>query len=411
MKKQVLVIAFLGLITISFAQKKEVKALEKAFKSEKFTETEIVPLISAAEKVITNADDKTKAKFYYLKTAALLIKGTDYKAIEKALEQFKANGNQKDKQKITIFKNGLADKLVGEVIKNGEIPNAVSKLYTAYKLSGNESYLYNAALKAVINKEYKKALPLYIKLKEIGYTGVKTEYKAYNKETKKQEVFSSEIMRNASVRSGTHIKPIETKTESLKSNIIKNIAYMYVDLGKTDKAIEAVKEARTIDKNDINLLMTEANLYLKLKKKNKFKELMKEATLQDPTNPSLFFNIGIVEAEQGNIKEAKANYAKSLALDPKNADVNLNMVSLILKGEASIIEKMNSLTTSSVDNKKYKVLEKQRIALYNEALPFLTTVLKTDAKNKSVINSLKGLYSALGNTVKYKEMKALLENL
>ena len=39
MKKQVLALALLGLTSVTFAQKSEVKALEKAVKSEKYNET------------------------------------------------------------------------------------------------------------------------------------------------------------------------------------------------------------------------------------------------------------------------------------------------------------------------------------------------------------------------------------
>ena len=50
MKKQVLALAILGLTTVAFSQKNEVKALEKAVKSEKFAQT--ASLITAAEKLI-----------------------------------------------------------------------------------------------------------------------------------------------------------------------------------------------------------------------------------------------------------------------------------------------------------------------------------------------------------------------
>ena len=78
MKKSILAIAILGATTtFTFAQKNEVKALEKAVKSEKYNETK--SLISKAESLIGNADDKTKAKFYYLKAKAML-NGNDYDA-------------------------------------------------------------------------------------------------------------------------------------------------------------------------------------------------------------------------------------------------------------------------------------------------------------------------------------------
>ncbi len=408
MKKQVLAVAFLGLTTIAFAQKKEVKALEKAVKSEKFAQTP--SLIAAAEKLITNADDKTKAKFYYLKAKALL-NGTNLKAMMAALETFDGNGASKYAGEIKKLKASTALKLVNDVVSNPKDAKANEKLYVAYQLSGDQDYLYYAATGYVGKKDYKKALPLYEELKTIGYTGEKTQLKAYNKETRKDDVFPNKVMRTLAIKAGTHIKPTESKTPSVAGDIIKNIAYMYVETGATDKAIAAIQDARKKDPTDVNLLMTEANLYLKLGKKDKYQSLIKEAVVQDPKNATLFYNLGVMAAQEGNAKEAKAYYQKSLAIDPININTNFNLAALILGAEKTIIDQMNSLGTSAADNKKYDALQEKRSAMYTEAIPYLENIIKVDAKNKNAAQTLKGIYSALGNTAKYKEMKALLDSL
>ncbi len=60
----------LGLITMStFAQKNELKAAEKALKSQDFTTA--ISAITSAESLISSMDNKTKAKFYFLKGKAL----------------------------------------------------------------------------------------------------------------------------------------------------------------------------------------------------------------------------------------------------------------------------------------------------------------------------------------------------
>jgi hypothetical protein len=64
------VLAFvLGLITIStFAQKNELKIAEKAIKSSDYTNA--VTAVLEAESLFANMDNKTKAKFYFLKAQA-----------------------------------------------------------------------------------------------------------------------------------------------------------------------------------------------------------------------------------------------------------------------------------------------------------------------------------------------------
>jgi len=411
MKKQVLVLALLGLTSVAFAQKNEVKALEKAVKSENYAQTS--SLIATAEAIIANADDKTKAKFYYLKAKAML-NGKNYDGIISALAEFDANGTSKYASEIDALKATTASNLVNDAIADqgkGNNNASAKKLYTAYKLSDDLEYLYYASSGYVNAKDYKKALPMYVELKEKGYTGIKTEYVAYNKATQKEEVFPSTTMRATSLKIGTHIKPTERKTKSLLPNIVKNIAFMYVELGDTEAAIEAIKEVRLDAPLDIDLILTEANLYLQLGKKDKFKELMEEAIKQDPTNSLLFYNLGVVSAEQGDEVSAKKYYQKSLDLNGDDVNTNFNMAALILKAEAALVEEMNSLGTSSADNKKYEALQEKRSLVYKEAKPFLEKILSVDAKNESAAQTLKGIYSVLGETAKFKEMKALLESL
>lgn len=411
MKKQVLALALLGLTSVAFAQKNEVKALEKAVKSEKFSETK--SLIASAEAVIANADDKTKAKFYYLKAKAML-NSKNYDGIISSLTEFDANNTSKYSAEINGLKATMTTNLVNDAIADqgkSDFVNSAKKLYTAYKLSNDVEYLYHAASSYVNAKDYKKALPMYVELKDKGYTGVKTEYIAYSKATQKDEAFPSKTMRAASLKIGTHIKPSERKTKSLLPSIVKNIAFMYVELGDTEAAIKAIKEARVDAPSDINLLLTEANLYLQLGKKDKFKELMEEAVKQDPTNSSLFYNLGVIAAEQGDVVSAKKYYQKSLELKPDDVNTNFNMAALILKEETVLVEEMNSLGTSSADNKKYDMLQEKRGVVYKEAKPFLEKILSIDPKNESAAQTLKGIYSVLGETAKFKEMKALLESL
>lgn len=411
MKKQVLALALLGMTSVAFAQKNEVKALEKAVRSEKYAETKA--LIAVAEPVIVNADDKTKAKYYYLKAKALL-NGSDYIGMAKALEEFEANKSSKYEEEITQLKADVVSKLVNEVIEGqgkGNQVDSAKKLLAAYKLSDDQEYLYHAANSYVALKDYKSALPLFNELKDKGYNGVKEKFYAYNKSTKTEEEFPNKELRFLAVKSGSHIKPTEKLSESVLPGVIKNIAYMNVELGNTEAAIAAIKDARAEEPTNIDLILTEANLYLKLGKKDKFKVLLEEAIKQDPTNSTLFFNLGVIAAEQDDNASAKKYYQKSLDLNPTDVNSNFNMAALILKEETVVVDQMNSLGTSAADNKKYDALQEKRNSIYKQAVPYLEKILTVDAKNESAAQTLKNMYSVLGETDKFKAMKALLDSL
>ncbi len=411
MKKQIVALALIGISNFAFAQKKEVKALEKAVKTENFMATP--ELIEAAENVIEAADDKLKQKFYYLKAKAILS-GIDFSLVESALVGFEANKAAKYEKEITELKTTCVTNIVNAAIQDSKTSNHVAsaeKLMLAYNLSEDTEYLYYASSSYVKAKKYKLALPLLLELKDLGYTGVKTTYLATNVETQKDDTFSSEETRAFSIKMKSHINPTEKVSKSVRPEIVKNIGYIYVDLGEVEKAFAAVKEARADSPNDIQLMLSEANLCLKLDDKTGFKKVMEEAIEQDPTNPELFFSLGAISAEQGDDEAAKGYYKICLEIDPTYINACFNMAALLLEEESTIVKKMNSLGTSASDNRKYDALQAKRDAVYKAAVPYLETVLSVEPRNESAIQTLKNMYGVLGETAKYKEMKALLESL
>ena len=79
--------------------------------------------------------------------------------------------------------------------------------------------------------------------------------------------------------------------------------------------MKAVKEARENDPKDLSLILTEANLYIQLKENDRFEALMNEAIEQDPNNATLYFNLGVVNAQRGKKVDASKYYRKTIELD------------------------------------------------------------------------------------------------
>ena len=65
MKNQILFLSAFLVSMAMFGQKDEIKTAEKAIKSNDFNAA--VSAINQAESLISSADEKTKAKFYYIK--------------------------------------------------------------------------------------------------------------------------------------------------------------------------------------------------------------------------------------------------------------------------------------------------------------------------------------------------------
>ena len=407
MKKQIVVALALLIGAFSFAQKKELKAVEKAIKANNFAEAKSV--LTQIESLIGSADEKTQSKYYLLKGQALYANGAGSNAdFESAIENFDKAGSAYASE-INTVKAGMLQSVLTKAntaLENKDYASSSKGFEYAYKLSPKDTmYLYFAASTAVNGQDYDKALVMYEELKDLGYTGIAEEYYAFNKEEGTEELFGSKQLRDISVKAGTHVKPEDRITDSKLSEIVKNIALIYISQEKNEKAIEAMKDARAANPGDLNLLLSEANVHYKMGHIEEFKALMQEATEMNPTDPELQFNLGVLSFESGDKESAKIYYQKAIDLDPGYINAQINMAALILDSEQAIVDEMNNLGTSAADDRKYDELKEKRQQVYRDAVPYLLAALKTQPKNLQAAKTLMNIYSAIGETAKFKELK------
>jgi tetratricopeptide (TPR) repeat protein len=414
MKKQIIAIS-LGLMSIGmFAQKKELRTIDKAIdKSDFKTAQEGIAALEGNESAI---EEKYEAWYYYLKGSAY-GKSNVEKAVEaydKLFEIEKESGRSKytdeAKPKLNELIQFVSEKAVNAYNNDKDYAVATKNFYLTYKLSPKDtSFLYNAAVSASLQKDYDTSFEYYKELQDIGYTGVTTQYFAVNKETGAKENLGGKSQRDLMVKTGQYSTPTDENTESKQADIIKNLSFILIAQGKTDEAVVAIKEARKNEPKDLNLLLNEAQLYIKLEKMDKFQELMEEAVQLDPENPTLFFNLGVVNQNQNKTEEAIEYYKKAIELDPEYADAYMNLSVAILSGEQAIVEEMNKNLSNF---KKYDELEKKQKALYNKALPYLE---KADelGRTENTVKSLLNIYDLTGNkkaeTLRpiYKKMRGM----
>jgi tetratricopeptide (TPR) repeat protein len=422
MKKFVFMSLAILLSSFSFAQKKEIKEAEKAIKNNNYASAKTA--IQSAESMMSSMDDKSKAKFYYLKGQAYYANGSGSdQDVTEALSSFKMLKDteaQSGKMVYTLeadqlllsMSNGFLDKAQNALNSKN---HAVSSLNfeRAYRTSSTDTlYLYNAAVLATSSKEYDRALELYSELTNIKYTGISTSYIATNVETGEDEAFPDPKLRDLAVMAKSHEKSRNSKSKSKVGEIAKNLALIYIEKGETEKALEAIANAKKGSSgDDINLILSEANVRYKLGEIDTYKELISKALKLEPNNADLLFNLGVVASDSDDYDEAKKYYDMAIAADPNYVRAYMNSAALVLDREQSLIDEMNSLGTSSADNKKYEELQDERTELYQSAIPYLTTVLELDPVNISAAKTLMNIYSVLGESDKFKTMQAKVAEL
>ena len=424
-------IVCIALIALCFnvqAQKKELRKIDKLV-LESFWE-EAKDELETSKSLILSSEDKYKAQFYFY-DAKVSNELKDFKNAINSLNNLnKLNPNSNLPTKLELEYSNLGIVISNSVVnsavtdnQNSNFLDAAEKLIMAYEMDmdKNIDYLYFAAGSAVNGKDYDLSLEYYVKLKNMGYTGIVDEYFVTNNETGVEEKVSQteyDLLKSSKDYSNPRIG----QTESRFPEIVKNIALIYVQQGKNDLAEAAIKEAREIQPDDVSLLLNEADLYIRISNnsdndedrllyRNKFKTLMEKAIELDPDNGILYYNLGVIYAEQGELDLAKEKYSQAIKLIPDYVDAYLNLVSVILEDEVSIVDEMNSLGTSKKDNLRYDELKVKREDLYRECVPLLEELLNVSPTNIDALNTLKNIYGVLGNNEAFMKIKAKIEEL
>ena len=409
MTKRIIFLCF-ALVSFSYGQKKELRSANKFIEKGEYASA--LDILDTTNDLIQASDDKTKARAMFL-YGMIYTNTEDFDKAVNSFEMAKNLGgtNPLLDAEISKLENAIITSAIGDQETEDFISSA-KKLYGAYKINpdNNQLYLFYAASSSVNADDYEQALIYYKMLVDINYEGIETKYYVTEVSSGNEIEIGSESEFNLLKKSKDYQDPREEDTESKYPEIVKNIALIYNRLGQKDKALDAIKSARQANPDDVGLIITTANIYFELGDKEGFKSAMSEAIELDPSNPILYYNLGVVSADLGEKYVAIEYYNKSIELDPTSENSYLNLVALILDGETSIIEEMNSLGTSRADNVRYDELKELRENLYLQCVPILRQLVDLN-QNIEGVRTLMNIFGTLGDNQGYMEMKNLLDQL
>lgn len=412
MKKQIIILALL-LCAFSFAQKKELKVIEKAIKSKNFAEAK--ETLKQAEGLVSNMDSKLKEKYYYLASQAFYANGAaTNEDLDVALRNLASIEGTTYTNEIAGLKTAITNSLLtkgNKAYEQKDLSTASKYFEKVYRVSPQDTlFLYNAAVLASQVKQYDRALKIYDELKEVNYSGEEKEYFATDKKNNK-EVVLDKATRDSYVAKGIYTQPGERLVgDSKKLEIFKNISLLHIAKGNNKKALEAMAEARAAYPENVGLILSEADVYYKMGNEEKFKTLMEEAAVKEPNNHNVHYNIGVMNMQSNKDEEALDSFNHVLKLKPDFADAALNISTIYIDKGNVLIEKMNALGTSSADNKKYDQLKAKKTDFFKKGTEVLNNFLeKNSSSDINILEQLKNIYMALGEVQKSKEIKAKIE--
>ncbi len=183
-------------------------------------------------------------------------------------------------------------------------------------------------------------------------------------------------------------------------------------------------EGRTKFPENSGLLFAEINTYLKEGKLDELTSRLKKAIELEPNNVSLYINLGNVydNLQQGQIQakndakaaeyfeEAKKYYTQAMQKDPKSADANYMLGALYYNRAAAINQEMTTLDNSQAALKRYKTLNDQMLAYFDQALPYFQKAESLDPNDLNTLLALNEIYARKEDELA-TEFKKRLDNV
>ena len=415
--------------SFSFSQKKELRQIKRLIDEKFFQEAESI--LESNKDFLLSGDSKTDAQYYYYATK-IYTEIKSFKLAKNSLEELMSINSSYYNAEMKLDYKNLEEILVVALVNAAVADNSskkwmegVDKLLLAYEMDkdNNVDYLYFAASGAVNAENFDLALEYYLQLKEKNYTGIKDEYFITNVESGIEEKVT-ETEYKIYQSSKEYMNPRIGQTESRYPEIVKNIALIYVKKGEDELAIEAINEARSIQPDDLYLILNEADLYIRLSNnasddilrsqyRFKFKEIMTLAVEKDPENGILYYNLGIISSEQGESDDAKTYFEKAIEFKPDYIDSYVAIVNILLQEQTVIIGEMDKIAMSNKrsDIAKYDQLKEDLNDVWRKCIPYCEKALEYDPNDIEVLKLLSQFYYKLDNLVGYKEINAKIEQL
>ncbi|MCB0700805.1 MAG: hypothetical protein H6551_12420 [Chitinophagales bacterium] len=270
--------------------------------------------------------------------------------------------------------------------------NYQADVVNGFLLFGFDRY-YAAAVEAYNSKDYPKA---YEKAAE-GLKVVNIEDgKRFNNPKLPASIVGLKYIQALSAYYNKEYTKAEPILLDLKDNPVENkadyfglLADIYRTNGQGQKEIAIVDEGRKKHPGDKSLRIAEVNYYITNNMPDVLLKKLEEAVASEPDNAAFHYQLAKASFDlafpQNSstkpdnfdmlLKNSEEGYKKALELDGGNAGYNYDMAVLYYNQTIAINEKMNAITgTSAEDDKKWNALKEERNVLFNKALPYLTKV-------------------------------------
>ena len=271
------------------------------------------------------------------------------------------------------------------------------------------SAMFNFGVNAYNKGDFNLALDSYKKVEEI----LKYDEKKLLSNSK---ITKLSIVKN-SFLAAKGMKNNALAKELLNNLILNNLqeSFIYIEMsslameeGDNEKAMEYLKDGRSLFPNDESLINSEIDLYLKL---GKTEELISKTSIAIEANPDkdIYYVVrGNCYQNMGKINEAIKDYELALSINPSQNTALNNISSCYIDLVNDINKEKNKLSLRQ--KTKYNQLDKEAKILLGKVANYLSTYTDLNPKEKDKLKALASVYQQLGMYDKVKETEAKIKS-
>jgi tetratricopeptide (TPR) repeat protein len=203
--------------------------------------------------------------------------------------------------------------------------------------------------------------------------------------------------------------------------IYASLADLYRLEKDSSSALKVIRAGKKVYPNNLQMTLSESNVYIFFNDVPKALSTLSIAAQKDSTNYLVFNAIGInyqkiyedtlqTKANRdAAYPKAEAAYLKAIRLKPDFYDVELNIASLYFNSAVPIALKANGLPLEQKE--AYDQLTAEANKYYKLALPFLVKADQLEPNDMNSLNSLRQIYSSLGDKDNLKIIQARILDL
>jgi tetratricopeptide (TPR) repeat protein len=394
MRKYIL-IACLAAGTAVFAQKRELRKIEKAVMTgDLATAQEIFNSINEQE-----VEEDYKGQYLFFKAASLAgvieKKKPTYEEVvqaEKLIAESESLGF-KDENMLPMVKQIVASRkieIANDRLLAGDIKGGLKIIDAIYESdTSNKDMLMTSAQLSYQSEDFAGATSKFQELFDLGYTGQSTDYFATNISTGVEENFGNVNLRDVSVNSvRSHTNSRDEVSPSEIGSIVNNLVWLYKNDNQLDKAKFTFNKALDRFPDDVSLEMAKSEIYNNLGMMEEYEQAVEKLNSSEQ-DPKVYDNLGTAALKAKNYDKAIGYLSRSLDIEPSNYASEVNLSN-------AYIEKGNLETTTATDQEVF----------YKQAIKHLEQALAIKPEDPNVMNTLVSLYEVFQMTEKADALKA-----